>query len=212
MRAANSRLPPAVRIVAAEEVDPAFHARYGARSKTYWYRILNRARLDPFQRAYAWHVAEALDPSSMQTAARALEGRHDFAAFQARGTAARTSEREVLAIKISTTEDTEDTGGKSILRTKSLRVPCVLRGGEFEANSVGGRLVTVEITGAGFLRHMVRIIVGSLVEIGRGRRAAAWLAEVQASRDRTLAGPTAPPHGLFLASVAYEGSALADEP
>jgi tRNA pseudouridine38-40 synthase len=201
MRAVNSRLPPAIRIVAAEEVDAAFHARYGAPSKTYWYRILNRALLDPFERAYAWHVAETLDLPRMQTAARTLEGRYDFAAFQARGATTRTTEREIYAIELSTTENTENTERKSILRTTSLRVPRVLRGGEAFN---GGELITVEVTGAGFLRHMVRIIVGSLVEIGRGRRAASWLAEVLASRDRTLAGPTAPAHGLFLARVTYD--------
>ena len=73
-------------------------------------------------------------------------------------------------------------------------------------------MITIEVTGSGFLRHMVRIIVGSLVEIGRGRRDASWLAQVLTGRDRTLAGPTAPPHGLCLVAVEYAAGALADEP
>ena len=212
MRAANSRLPHAIRIIAAEEVEPAFHARYGARSKTYWYRILNGALLDPFHRAYAWHIAEALDLAGMQSAARALEGRHDFAAFQASGGAAKTSEREVFSIRILTAElcTAEDAEAAPILRAKSLRGVRVPSGREIGCSD--GELITIQIIGSGFLRHMVRIIVGSLVEIGRRRHAAAWLPEVLASRDRTRAGPTAPPHGLFLASVAYGGSVLADEP
>jgi tRNA pseudouridine38-40 synthase len=72
-------------------------------------------------------------------------------------------------------------------------------------------LITVAITGSGFLRHMVRIIVGSLVEIGRGHRDAAWLGRTLAARDRTLAGPTAPACGLFLLGVAYPSDVLADE-
>jgi tRNA pseudouridine38-40 synthase len=70
-------------------------------------------------------------------------------------------------------------------------------------------LLVYEISGTGFLRHMVRTIVGTLVEIGRGRRPVEWMAEVLASRDRALAGPTAPPHGLVLAGVEYGGRSLA---
>jgi tRNA pseudouridine38-40 synthase len=202
LRAANAQLPAAVRVVHAESVHPAFHARYGARTKTYWYRVLNSDVAGVFERAYAWHVPGALDTTAMQAAARLLEGRHDFAAFQASGAATKTTEREISSIKICTTEDTEE---KPIRCTKILRlprVPRVLR---------GGALITIEITGTGFLRHMVRIIVGSLVEIGRGRRDAAWLAQVLAGRDRRLAGPTAPPCGLFLLGVAYPSDVLADE-
>jgi tRNA U38,U39,U40 pseudouridine synthase TruA len=66
-------------------------------------------------------------------------------------------------------------------------------------------MLCYEITGTGFLRHMVRAIVGSLIEVGRGRRAVEWMAQVLASRDRAEAGPTAPAHGLFLVSVDYGG-------
>lgn len=59
------------------------------------------------------------------------------------------------------------------------------------------------MTGTGFLRHMVRIIVGSLVEVGRGRQPAEWITDVIASRNRATAGPTAPPDGLFLVRVEY---------
>jgi tRNA pseudouridine38-40 synthase len=69
--------------------------------------------------------------------------------------------------------------------------------------AVDGALVRYDITGDGFLRHMVRTIVGTLVEIGRGKRPPAWMGEVLASRSRAAAGPTAPPEGLFLMSVAY---------
>ena len=70
-------------------------------------------------------------------------------------------------------------------------------------------LLCYEITGNGFLRHMVRAIVGSLVEVGRGRRPVAWIADVLASRDRASAGPTAPPEGLFLVSVEYDDALAA---
>jgi tRNA pseudouridine38-40 synthase len=70
-------------------------------------------------------------------------------------------------------------------------------------------VIVYEVSGNGFLRHMVRTIVGTLVEIGRGRRPVEWMSEVLATRDRTLAGPTAPPHGLVLVAVEYGGRSLA---
>ena len=70
-------------------------------------------------------------------------------------------------------------------------------------------MLTYEVAGSGFLRHQVRIIVGSLVEVGRGRRPVEWISTLLASRDRTLAGPTAPPQGLFLVRVDYGGALAA---
>jgi tRNA pseudouridine38-40 synthase len=202
MRAANARLPPAVRIVDAEVADAAFHARHCARAKRYAYRILNRRVCDVFERAYVWHVPGALDTGAMDAAARQLEGRHDFAAFQASGSAAKTTEREIFCVKLSTR-------GQVSLHLAETRPRDGLRGGELEAH--GGELITIEIAGNGFLRHMIRIIVGSLVEIGRGRRDAEWLGRALASGDRRLAGPTAPACGLFLLGVDYPSDVLADE-
>src|SRR5262249_24757789 len=133
--------------------------------------------MHPFERAYSWHVAGALDSDAMDAAARVIEGRHDFAAFQSTGTDVATTTREGFASRIAR----------------------------------DGCLVSYELTGTGVLRHMVRTIVGRLVEIGRGRRPAAWIADVLASRDRAHAGPTAPASALVLVAVDY-GSALADEP
>ena len=85
MRALNARLPSAIRIVGAEEVDASFHPRYGARRKIYRYRIWTGDVVSPFEHRYAWHISEPLDIAAMQAAARLLEGRHDFAAFQSTG-------------------------------------------------------------------------------------------------------------------------------
>src|SRR6185312_5506915 len=114
------------------------------------------------------------------------------------GSATKTTDRKVLGINILTTDDTGDAAEQP---------------GVFWPRVGGGfhRLMTVEISGDGFLRHMVRIIVGSLVEIGRGRRDAVWLGRALASGDRRMAGPTAPAHGLFLLGVDYPSDVLADE-
>jgi tRNA pseudouridine38-40 synthase len=171
VRAVNARLPPAIRVIDAREVPAAFHARFDARSKTYRYRIWNADVMDPFERAYAWHVpAPVLDERAMDQAARTLEGRHDFAAFQTVGTE---------------TGDTE----RSVSRSRVERA---------------GSLITYEISGDGFLRHMVRAVVGTLVDVGRRHLTPSSMGEVLASKDRARAGRTAPAEGLFLVRVDYD--------
>jgi tRNA pseudouridine38-40 synthase len=96
VRALNARLPGSVRVLDAEDAPASFHARFDARSKTYRYRIWSGAVLSPFERRYAWHLPGALDVDAMAAAARLLEGRHDFAAFQASGSATKTTEREIF--------------------------------------------------------------------------------------------------------------------
>jgi len=178
LRAVNARLPPLVRVLDAVEVPAAFHARFDARAKTYRYRIWNSEVLIPFERPYAWHVPVRLDVPAMAAAAGRLAGRHDFAAFQAVGSDPLTTERTLF---------------ESTVRAVS--------------SNVGGAspgLIVYEVRGDGFLRHMVRGIVGTLVEIGRGRQREEWIDEVLRGRDRSRAGRTAPPEGLFLVGVEYE--------
>ena len=191
-RAVNARLPDAVRVLSAEDVPPSFHPQFGARAKTYRYRIVTSDVLSPFERRHAWHTPGALDVDAMREATAHLIGRHDFAAFQASGSTVKTTVREVF---------------ESAIRPSSASGRPEL----VEGRNPQSAILELEITGSGFLRHMVRTIVGSLVEVGRGRRSAAWIAEVLASCDRTTAGPTAPAHGLVLVRVEY-GETLATEP
>jgi len=196
VRAINARLPDAVRVLSAVEAPPTFHARFGARTKIYRYRIWNGDVMSPFERAYAWHVPGPLALEPMIAAARVVEGRHDFAAFQAAGSETLTTTRVVFSSRIVAGLKlcaTTDAGLKSCATT--------------DTGACDGRLVVYEIAGNGFLRHMVRNIVGTLVEIGRGRRPVEWVSEVLASRDRARAGPTAPAAGLVLVGVEYEADA-----
>jgi tRNA pseudouridine38-40 synthase len=177
-RALNAILPCDVRAVDLAEAEPGFNARFGARSKTYRYQIVNARVMSPFLRRYAWHVPRPLDLQAMSAAAGALEGRHDFASFQA--------------------------AGSDVLGTvRTLSVSRWVEGTAGEPAS-GGPLLTYEVRGDGFLRHMVRNIVGTLVEIGVGRRRAESVEGLLASRDRGAAGPTAPAHGLWLVAVEYD--------
>jgi len=178
-RGLNACLPPDVRVIDIQEVAADFHARFSARSKTYRYQLQTSAIASPFERAYVWHVPEALDVDAMQEAAHALVGTHDFAAFQSSG---------------SDTKGTVRTITQSVIGE---------RAGESWRDSTASALV-YEVSGDGFLRHMVRAIVGTLVEVGRGQRQAASTAALLAGGNRSQAGITAPPQGLFLVRVVYD--------
>lgn len=184
-RALNARLPPAVRVLDVAQAPDDFHARFSARRKTYRYVIWNAPFAGPFAYRYAWHVTAALDLPLMQKAAGDLIGRHDFTGLQSTGSAVHTAVRTVSAAAI---EEKRGPDAAAILPIVGLD---------------GGRLLVFAITADGFLRHMVRAAAGLLVEIGAGRRTPDSVARVLTARDRALAGPTAPAHGLWLMHVEY---------
>jgi tRNA pseudouridine38-40 synthase len=193
VRAVNAHLPPTVRALDAAIVPASFHPQFNAHAKVYRYRICNADAVSPFERGRVWHVPGSLDVDAMRVAARLLEGSHDFAAFQATGSEVETTVRRIFSSRIA--DCGLRTGLESTIES-SIRNP-------------QSAILCYEVAGDGFLRHMVRIIVGSLVEIGRGRQASEWLGRVLASCDRRAAGPTAPPHGLFLARVEYSDALAA---
>ena len=166
---ATSNLPPSIAVVWAREVDPAFHARFSARSRRYRYSILNRPIRAALDARYVTWERLPLDAARMHEAAQALVGEHDFSAFRAASCQARHARRCVIAVSVRRQED----------------------------------IVTVEIEANAFLHHMVRNIVGSLLPVGRGEQAPAWIGELLAGRDREVAGPTAPPTGLAFIGPRY---------
>jgi tRNA pseudouridine38-40 synthase len=175
-RGLNAVLPEDVAIVAVEEAPENFHATYDAKRKTYRYQIHNGRTPDVFHRRYEWHYPQPLDAEKMHAAAQALLGKHDFSSFESAGSERPDSIRTLFAIDVCR---------------------------EGEAPAEPSDHITIEVTGDGFLYNMVRAIVGTLVEVGKGSRDVAWVAEVLAARDRRLAGQTAPPHGLCLVRVEY---------
>ena len=179
-RGLNACLPQDVRVIDVQEAATDFHARFSARSKSYRYLLRNASIVSPFERACVWHVLEALDVDAMRTAANALVGTHDFAAFRSTGSDTKETIRTIIRSELTsgTFSDWHDT---SI-----------------------GTLLAYEVSGDGFLRHMVRAIVGTLVDIGRGQRPAASMAALLAGGSRAQAGATAPPQGLFLVRVVYD--------
>lgn len=198
LRALNARIKAGdIRIRAVEEAPEGFSARADATSKTYRYAIWNGAHPNPFIRHVVWHVPQALDVSRMQRATEALIGEHDFVAFQGRGSDVLTTTRRMLAAELVDVNGGDDTP-TALSPLIGSPVPDV-----DAACEPAARLLRFEITGTGFLRHMVRTIVGTLVDIGRGVMEPGAMAEIIASKDRARTGQTAPARGLMLWRVNY---------
>lgn len=194
-RALNATLPEAIRILDVAEMRPDFNARFDARSKTYRYCIYCGDVMPPALRRYAWHVPQPLDGDSMCAAAATLIGTHDFMGFQATGSDVKSTVREVMTSRLIRS--------KGSAAAEDAWWPFEPSGVSDRASATESAHVTYQITGTGFLRHMVRNIVGTLVDIGRGRRTPEDIAAILASRDRAQASATAPPHGLWLWHVEY---------
>lgn len=172
-KAINANLPEDVFVHAIEDAPHGFHATRDAIRKRYVYVIQDGKNRDVFARGYSWYVRSTLDADAMHRAAQALVGEHDFSSFESTGSARLDSIRTIFALNVS----------RRWIETSSR--------------------IMMEVEADGFLYNMVRNIVGTLYEVGRGRRSEAWPAEVLAARDRTVAGQAAPPHGLYLDYVEF---------
>jgi tRNA pseudouridine38-40 synthase len=172
-RALNALLPRDVAVLEAAEVAEGFDPIGQAVRKRYRYVIHDGPVRNVFHRHYCWKHPQPLDAEAMDRAATALRGKHDFASFENRGSQRLSTIRTILDIRVQ-------------------------RGWGDQRDQV-----TIEVEADGFLYNMVRNIVGTLVEVGRGAKPVEWVAEVLRSADRRLAGPTAPPQGLFLMWIEY---------
>lgn len=187
IRALNGVLPQDICVRSVEPVPDDFHARYGARGKLYEYRILNRPVRSPLDRHRLWHLKAPLRIDAMREAACLLLGRHDFSSFQGSPTDTKNTVCELRRLNIIPP------------------IPLPLRGGEEggEGAPYDQHLIRIEAEADRFLKQMVRAIVGTLVEVGRGKRAPQSLKDILAAKDRRAAGMTAPSHGLYLVRVDY---------
>jgi tRNA pseudouridine38-40 synthase len=191
VKALNNTLQPAVRIKDVQEVSLRFHARLDARSKTYRYRILQAPVCSPFLWRFVWHYPFPLDIERMAQAAKLFEGEHDFTSFAAvEGSATERRNPNACDPRNEPRRDTETSRVRSIFSSQILRHPRT-------------SMLIYEVTGSGFLHHMVRNIVGTLVEVGGGKLEPGDIIRILDARDRTMAGPTAPAQGLCLVRVEY---------
>lgn len=180
LRALNAKLPQDIRTLNAVETESDFHPRYDALRKSYFYIIAMKTSQSAFLYRYVWDVKTKLDVEAMIKAAGILQGKHDFSSFRGSGCSAKTTVREIQALKI----------------TRHRKI-------SFMSAAVKGDFIKIRIEANAFLRHMARNIVGTLVEIGRGRISPETIKEILKSCDRKKAGPTAPAKGLFLEKIIY---------
>lgn len=174
--AINGNLRRDIRVLKAEKAADEFHARFSARKKTYLYRIVNAPVMSPFWRHFAHHEQRPLDVARMTVAARLLLGEHDWTAFASAHTDGDSRIRTVLDCTIQSRWDSR----------------------------AAANMIEFEITANGFLRYMVRSIIGTLIEVGRGEKDSDTIQTAIVTGDRNLAGKTAPAHGLTLLKVDYE--------
>jgi tRNA pseudouridine38-40 synthase len=176
-RALNALLPPTIRIVAAEEVGPDFNARWSARGKIYRYRLYRGKVVPPMSWRYVLHYPFPLDEDAMRDASARFVGMHDFTSF-----AASTGSEE---------DDKERSTEREIYSTELVR-------------SADGEELVFTVRGRSFLRYMVRKIVGTLLDVGRGKLKPDDIDRLYELKDRSKSGPTVPPQGLCMVSVELE--------
>ena len=187
-----------VRILSSEEVPAGFHARFDAKGKRYVYRIRNAASSDVFSRNYVYHVDRPFDTAAMAKAAAYLQGTHDFKSFEASGgTPRETTVRTIYDIKVAAC-DKESRGEGMAGRTAGLLGTAGAAGDDGFAGDI-----EISVSGDGFLYNMVRIITGTLVDAGLGKIDPDGMKDMIEARDRSAAGHTAPPYGLYLAEIYY---------
>ncbi len=174
--ALNSNLPSAVRLYRAELVDRKFHAQKGVVKKTYLYFADPSPVQQPWLRDRVWHMRRPLDWTTMERAVKCLKGTHDFRAFCDADASTKTFTRTLYEAQL----------------------------GEITVNGFGSaRLKVLRLTGNGFLKHMVRSIMGTLVTVGTGRLTPEGFKAALDQGNRAATGPTAPPQGLWLWDILY---------
>ena len=176
-RALNALLPPTIRIVASEEVGSSFHARWSARGKTYRYRIYRGKVVPPMLWRYVLHYPFPLDEDAMGDAAARFAGVHDFASF-----AASTGSED---------DDQERSTERDIYSTELIRTP-------------DNEELVFTVCGRSFLRYMVRKMVGTLLDIGRGKLTPEDIGRLYLLKDRSRSGPTVPAQGLVMVAVQHD--------
>lgn len=193
-RALNSCLPSDVLIRAVQPAPPDFDPVGQCLAKCYSYTLHVSPDRPLWDRWFVHHVRTPLNLEAMAEAARILEGEHDFAAFAASRHGRPSTVRRVFSCRVREQSDPF---------APPIAVPDLATGEP--RNEAGGTRVRIEVVGNGFLYNMVRIMAGTLLEVGRGRMAPADVAAALASRDRRRAGPTLPPAGLCLEWIHYPG-------
>jgi tRNA pseudouridine38-40 synthase len=211
LRGLNALLPDQITVLAAEHAEDGFDARRDARSRTYCYRVLASRVPSPFERGRALHWTHRIDRSSLDACAAALAGTHDFTAFTPTETEHVRFERNIMSAewvwedavppltRPSRTRERASikASGSSASERERSRWPAD------DAEEMGG-ILCFWIEADAFMRHMVRVLIGTMLDVAGGRRSTEDFERLLEGAPRERAGDTAPPHGLYLASVRYD--------
>jgi tRNA pseudouridine38-40 synthase len=204
-RAFNALLPASVRVVCVEEVGSKFNSRHDAVAKTYQYRIYRGRILSPFERKYVMHDPYPLDVGSMAEAARYFEGTFDFTSLAASTGDEELDEKRVATRAVYSSQFFARSANLFSRDGFLAGVSADVIRDSSPEDAAKDELVYV-VRGKSFMRYMVRKMVGTLLDVGRGKLRAAEIPEIIAAKDRSRSGATAPPQGLYLVSVEYGDS------
>ena len=194
-RAVNANLPEDVKVRALRHVAPDFHARYSAVRRRYCYRVLSSRTISPLRRRFAHAVRAQLSAERMDAGAQHLVGKHDFLAFAADEKRGPSTVRRVYSAGVRVAQTWQTWASEPPI---------------WHTFHDSAQLIEIEVEASGFLRHMMRRIAGTLIRVGDGRLSPEDVPAILASRDKSLAGPTAPARGLCLESVTFPEAALHD--
>jgi len=207
-RALNRTLPPAIRIVASKIVPPAFHARHSALAKSYEYRVFREPLCPPFLSRYVHACSWPMELQMLQKAAALFVGEHDFLSFAATDPdlAARQLAEKKGSLRLPSALQTGPGEDASAFPPPGKRgaIRTIFSSTWEERPTHDGKLLVYRVRGNGFLHHMVRNLLGTMLDIGRGYSPLDAIPAMLAARSRDAAGPTAPAQGLFLHSVDYD--------
>ncbi|MCP5468057.1 MAG: tRNA pseudouridine(38-40) synthase TruA [Deltaproteobacteria bacterium] len=202
-RALNSQLPEDIAILEAEEVSQDFHALKSAKQKTYMYLIFNSREPFPLLSPFTWRRFGNLDDDTMMDCLEHIIGEHDFASFCAADSQAKSSIRKIDEAQLHKIPLHEF--GNSLIGNLGLSqfISALGPTDSFHPDEDAPSLYVITIKGRGFLKHMIRNIIGTLVDVGLNKINEQDFLDIFAAKDRRKAGITAPGHGLFLVKVEY---------
>ncbi len=201
LRALNRILPLSIRVLEARRVQSSFHARHSAVAKTYEYRIFRGEICPPFLGRYVLACRWPMNFEALQKSAQFFVGEHDFQSFAA--TDPDLGSRALDSAGSPASRPLPRPGFK-IEPPMPATVRTIFSSTWEERESQAGNLLVYRVRGNGFLQHMVRNLVGTMLDVGRGHLELKEIPAILAARCRTAAGPTAPARGLFLHSVEYD--------
>jgi tRNA pseudouridine38-40 synthase len=196
----NSLLPDDISVLLAEPMSVEFDARRDALSRTYCYRVLARRSRGVFARGRALWWPREVDRGALDACAELLVGSHDFTAFTPTETEHTRFERTVLGASWGTAAPEQTPGPEQ----RPAAEPMGVTRRDWKLAGEQGELLEFWIEAASFMRHMNRVLVGTMLEVAAGRRTLDEFRALLEGRPREHAGPTAPAHGLALASVSYD--------